>query len=32
MIERNSSARSFYISEKDILDGMTAGIVAEMYA
>ena len=32
MIERNSSARSFYISEKDILDGLTATIVAEMYS
>ncbi|MDN6136150.1 Ppx/GppA phosphatase family protein [Corynebacterium sp.] len=32
MIERNSSARSFYISEKDILDGLTAAIVAEMYS
>ena len=26
MIERNSSARSFFISEKDILDGIIAGL------
>ena len=28
MIERNSSARSFFISEKDILDGIIAGLAA----
>ncbi|MFH0412415.1 exopolyphosphatase [Corynebacterium sp. L4756] len=32
MIERNNDANSFYISEKDILDGIIAGIVADMYA
>ena len=28
MIERNSDARSFFISEKDILDGIIAGLAA----
>ena len=28
MIERNSDARSFFISEKDILDGIISGLVA----
>ena len=30
MIERNSDAKSFFISEKDILDGIVAGIVADL--
>ncbi|APT86522.1 MULTISPECIES: Ppx/GppA phosphatase family protein [Corynebacterium] len=30
MIERNSSARSFFISEKDILDGIIAGLAEEL--
>ncbi|MDV2431789.1 Ppx/GppA phosphatase family protein [Corynebacterium tuberculostearicum] len=29
LIERNGDARSFFISEKDILDGIIAGLVAE---
>ncbi|MDY3127115.1 MAG: Ppx/GppA phosphatase family protein [Corynebacterium sp.] len=32
LISRNSAQRSFYISEKDILDGTVAGIVDELYA
>ena len=28
MIERNSEARSFFISEKDILDGIISGLAA----
>lgn len=30
MIERNSDASSFFISEKDILDGIVAGIAADL--
>lgn len=30
MIERNSDASSFFISEKDILDGIIAGIAADL--
>ena len=30
MIERNSDAKSFFISEKDILDGIVAGMVADL--
>lgn len=30
MIERNSDAKSFFISEKDILDGIVAGIAADL--
>lgn len=30
MIERNSSERSFFISEKDILDGIIAGLAEEI--
>ncbi|XOJ18901.1 exopolyphosphatase [Corynebacterium striatum] len=30
MIERNSDAKSFFISEKDILDGIVVGIAADL--